>query len=84
MAVAWNNTTLNDKVKLPSVTELGFIAPSSQFTYGVIIEGNEYPLMRHFKNLATWRLRSYSTKNSNVAITVAKAGEIDDLIVEFS
>ena len=40
--------------------------------------------MRHFKNLTTWRLRSYSTKNSNVAITVAKAGEIDDLIVEFN
>ena len=38
MAVAWNNTTLNDKVKLPSVTELGFAGASTSWN----IEGAPY------------------------------------------
>ena len=41
MAVAWNNTTLNDKVKLPSVTELGGLNNTNALNN----EGISYPFL---------------------------------------
>ena len=69
MAVAWNNTTLNDKVKLPSVTELAATIVKVEFS-PIITEGNDYPLFKHVKNKGYW-LRTFmnSAYSSNYNIS---------------
>ena len=70
MAVAWNNTTLNDKVKLPSITELGVTNTSAK------IEGSEYPFYRHIKDNKYWWTRSFYIGSSDWAWDISYKGDI--------
>ncbi len=62
MAVAWNNTTLNDKVKLPSVTELG-LPTSTKYS----LEGNIYNILYPAPLSYTWLRSRDTTDNTRVA-----------------
>ena len=58
MAVAWNGTTLNDKVKLLSVTELDVYYSTETTT---IVEGSYYQIFRRSKNDMGYWLRTRHT-----------------------
>ena len=72
MAVAWNGTTLNDKVKLMSVTEVNY---AHQYA---VNEGNKYSangVWLHMKNVVWW-LRSRGTGSSNGVWFVSVSGHV--------